>query len=55
MYRKKDNAVRETHSRGATEAPTDTYKASAEGVIGLLWESEGHIVPIEGQGQHNPT
>jgi len=55
MYRKKDNAERETRCSGRAERPTKFYKASAEKGIGLLRDSEGRIVPFEGLGQHNPA
>ncbi len=41
MYRKKDNAVRETRSSGGAEPPTDTYKASAERVVGCYGSRRG--------------
>ncbi len=34
MYRKKDNAGRETRCSGGAEPPTGSYKASAERVVG---------------------
>ena len=55
MYRKKDNAEREARHSGRTEGPTGPYKASAERGTGLCRDSEGFIVPFEGQGQHNPV
>ena len=44
MYRKKDNAERETRCSGHAEWPTKSYKASAEKGIGLWRDSEGRIV-----------
>ncbi len=55
MYRKKDNAEREARSSGRAELPTRSYKASAEKGVGLLRDTEGRIVTIEGLGQHNPA
>ncbi len=55
MYRKKDNAERETRCSGSAELSTKFYKASVEKDIGLLRDSEGRIVPFEGLGQHNPA
>ena len=55
MYRKKNNAEREARCSGRAELSTKLYKTSVEKGIGLLRDSEGRIVPIEGLGQHNPT
>jgi len=53
MYRKNCSAVRETQC-GYGEGPlTDGYK-DIRNSMGLYWESEGFIVPIEAEGQHNP-
>jgi hypothetical protein len=53
MYRKNCSAVRETQC-GYGEGPlTDGYK-EIRNSMRLYWESEGFIVPIEAEGQHNP-
>ena len=54
MRRKTGSPVLETHQGVAEGATTAVYKGNRSHG-GLWWESEGSIVPFEGQGQHNPV
>jgi hypothetical protein len=54
MLRKRGSAVLETRSGDAGGASTAAYKGNRSRG-GPRWESEGSIVPFEGQGQHNPA
>ncbi len=54
MWRKRHRAGRETHGGAGAEPATEAYKGNRSR-RGLSWESEGFIVPLEGEGQQNPT
>ena len=57
MWRKRHRAGRETHDGAGREPATPAYPAykGSRNRQGPLGESEGFIVPIEGQGQQNPA
>ena len=54
MLWKMSNPVLETRHGDAGGAPTAAYKVTRSRG-GPWWESEGSIVPFEGQEQHNPA
>jgi hypothetical protein len=54
MWWKRHRAGREAHGGAGVEPATEAYKGNRRR-RGLSWESEGFIVPIEGEGQHNPA
>ena len=52
MWWQRHRAGREAHGGAGAELATEAYKGNRNRQ-GLSWESEGCIVPIEGEGQHN--